>query len=53
VTLFVDRRPVADATTDAFGEFTFGPFAGERWGVRLGAGDGAPHVEILSGAASR
>jgi hypothetical protein len=53
VTLFVDRRPVADATTDAFGEFAFGPFSGERWGVRLGAGAGAPHVEILSAAGAR
>jgi hypothetical protein len=53
VTLFVDRLPVAGATTDAFGEFAFGPFSGEHWGLRLGAGAGASYVEMLPGAGAR
>jgi len=51
VTLFVDRMAVAGATTDAFGEFAFGPFAGGLWGLRLGAGADAAYVELLCAGA--
>jgi hypothetical protein len=53
VTLFVDLEPVAGATTDAFGEFAFGRFAGDRWGLRLGAGADAKYVELHSDAGAR
>lgn len=53
VTLFVDRLPVAGMGTDAFGEFAFGSFTGERWGLRVRSGADASYVEILPGAGGR
>lgn len=53
VTLFVDRRRTAATRTDAFGEFAFDPARGDRFGVRLGSGVDAAHVEIVPGGGAR
>lgn len=49
VTLYVDRRRRAEVTTDSFGEFAFDALPGTRYGLRVGGGDQAGHVEILPG----
>jgi anti-sigma factor RsiW len=46
VTLYLDRRPVAETITNRFGEFDFEAFDGSRFGVRIGEGATARHVEV-------
>lgn len=46
VTLFLDRKPVADTVTNRFGEFDFEAFDGDHFGVRIGTGSNSRHVEV-------
>ncbi len=50
VTLYVDRVAAAVATTDSFGEFSFGAHAGSRFGLGLVTAEERALVEILPGA---
>ncbi len=46
VTLFLDRRPAAETRTNRFGEFDFEAHEGGRFGVRIGTGSQARHIEV-------